>query len=595
MPVLHPPHSPLRCNATDARERIRNHRHGEPCVPHEVNLITTIAAGLGLAMVLGFIAARLKLPPLVGYLLAGILIGPNTRGFVADVALAGQLAEIGVMLLMFGVGLHFSLDDLASVRGIALPGAVVQILVATALGTMTAMFWGWSFGAGLVFGLALSVASTVVLLKALEARGALETFNGNIAVGWLIVEDLVMVLVLVLLPPLANVLGGSAPGADAGSGLGAALAITFAKVGAFVVLMLVVGRRVFPRILWLVAKTGSRELFTLCVVAAAVGVAYGAAALFGVSFALGAFFAGMMMRESSLSHRAADESLPLRDAFAVLFFVSVGMLFDPAVVVDEPLAVLAVVGIIMFGKTLAAVALVLLLRYPLNTALIVGASLAQIGEFSFILAGLGVEYRLLPEEGRSLILAGALISIALNPAVFAAIQPAQRWLRARSELARKLERRADPLAELPTSVDASLLTGHVAIVGYGRVGKRIAAALREQNVPFTIAEQNREVVEQLREEGAHAVSGDASDPAVLIQAHVARAAMLVIATPDTIGLRKMIDVARKLNPKIQIVLRTHSDEEATMLRRENAGEVFMGEHELAKAMTQHVLSKMKAS
>ncbi|HET8775500.1 MAG TPA: YbaL family putative K(+) efflux transporter [Thermoanaerobaculia bacterium] len=561
-------------------------------MPHEVNLITTIAAGLGLAMVLGFVAARLKLPPLVGYLFAGILIGPNTRGFVADVALAGQLAEIGVMLLMFGVGLHFSLDDLASVRGIALPGAVVQILVATALGTFTAMLWGWSFGAGLVFGLALSVASTVVLLKALEARGVLETFNGHIAVGWLIVEDLVMVLVLVLLPPLANVLGGTAHGAAVGTSIWATLAITFAKVGAFVVLMLVAGRRLFPRILWLVAKTGSRELFTLCVIAAAVGVAYGAAALFGVSFALGAFFAGMMMRESSLSHRAADESLPLRDAFAVLFFVSVGMLFDPAVLVRQPVAVLAVVAIIMFGKTLAAVALVLLFRYPLNTALIVGASLAQIGEFSFILANLGVEYRLLPEEGRSLVLAGALISIALNPAVFAAVEPAQRWIRKRSELARKLERRTDPLAELPTSVDATLLTGHVAIVGYGRVGKRIAAALREKNIPYTIAEQNRDLVEELRAEGAHAVSGDANDPAVLIQAHVARAAMLVIATPDTVGVRKMIDVARKLNPTIQIVLRTHSDEEANLFRQEKAGEVFMGEHELAKAMTHHVLERM---
>ncbi len=561
-------------------------------MPHEVNLITTIAAALGLAMVLGFVAARLKLPPLAGYLLAGIVIGPHTRGFVADVALAGQLAEIGVMLLMFGVGLHFSLDDLASVRGIALPGAIVQILVATALGTVTAMSWGWSFGAGLVFGLALSVASTVVLLKALEARGVLETFNGRIAVGWLIVEDLVMVLVLVLLPPLAGVLGGTAQGAAGGTGVGATLAITFAKVGAFVVLMLVVGRRLFPRILWLVAKTGSRELFTLCVIAAAVGVAYGAAALFGVSFALGAFFAGMMMRESSLSHRAADESLPLRDAFAVLFFVSVGMLFDPAVLVREPLAVLAVVAIIVFGKTLAAIGLVLLFRYPLNSALTAGASLAQIGEFSFILAGLGVELRLLPEEGRSLILAGALISIALNPAVFAAIEPAQRWIRKRSALARKLEGRVDPLAALPDSVDATLLTGHVAIVGYGRVGKRIAAALEEHGIPFTIAEQNREIVEELREAGAHAVSGDANDPAVLVQAHVARAAILVIATPDAVGVRRMIEVARKLNPRIEIVLRTHSDEEAAMLRRENAGEVFMGEHELAKAMTQHVIAKM---
>ena len=558
-------------------------------MPHDVNLITTIAAGLGLAMIFGFIAARLRLPPLVGYLLAGILIGPHTRGFVADVALAGQLAEIGVMLLMFGVGLHFSLDDLASVRKIALPGALVQIAVATALGTITAIFWGWSFGAGLVFGLALSVASTVVLLKALEARNALETFNGRIAVGWLIVEDLVMVLVLVLLPPLANVLGGKAA---AGQSIGIALLITFAKVAAFIVLMLVVGRRLFPRILWLVAKTGSRELFTLCVVAAAVGVAYGAAALFGVSFALGAFFAGMMMRESSFSHRAADESLPLRDAFAVLFFVSVGMLFDPMVLVDEPLAVLAVVAIILIGKTIAAVTLVMILRYPLNTALLVGASLAQIGEFSFILANLGVEYRLLPEEGRSLVLAGALISIALNPAIFAAIEPLQRWIRSRSELARKLEGLADPLAVLPDAVDTALLTGHVAIVGYGRVGKRIAAALHERKVPYTIAEQNREVVEQLREQGAHAVSGDANDPAVLIQAHVARAAMLVIATADTVGVRRMIDVARQLNPKIQVVLRTHSDEEAEMFRRENAGVVFMGEHELAKAMTEHVLEKM---
>jgi monovalent cation:H+ antiporter-2, CPA2 family len=561
-------------------------------VPHDLNLITTIAAAFGLAVVFGFIAARLKLPPLVGYLVAGIIIGPHTRGFVADVALAGQLAEIGVMLLMFGVGLHFSLEDLASVRGIAIPGAVIQILVATALGTATALFWGWTLGAGIVFGLALSVASTVVLLRALEDRGVLLTFNGRIAVGWLIVEDLVMVLVLVLLPALASVLGGAGQGASAGPGLGVTLAITFGKVAAFVVLMLVVGRRLFPRILWLVAKTGSRELFTLSVIAAAVGVAYGAAALFGVSFALGAFFAGMMMRESSLSHRAAAESLPLRDAFAVLFFVSVGMLFDPIVVVNEPLAVLAVASIIMFGKTLAAMALVLLLRYPLNTALIVGASLAQIGEFSFILAGLGVEYRLMPEHARDLILAGALISIALNPAVFALVEPAQRWIRKRSDLARRLDHRVDPLAALPDTVDQALLTGHVAVIGYGRVGKRIVAALVEHKIPFTVAEENRDLVEQLRERGVHAVSGDASDPAVLIQAHVARAAILVIATPDTVDIRRMVEVARQLNPNIDIVVRTHSDDVSELLRGENIGTVFMGEHELARAMTGHVLERM---
>jgi monovalent cation:H+ antiporter-2, CPA2 family len=556
-------------------------------VPHEVNLITTIAAGLGLALILGVLVSKLRLPPLVGYLLAGIAIGPHTRGFVADVDLAGQLAEIGVMLLMFGVGLHFSLDDLASVRKIALPGAVVQIAVATALATVTAMFWGWSFGAGLVFGLALSVASTVVLLRALESRGELESVNGKIAVGWLIVEDLVTVLVLVILPPLAGVLGG---GGGTGTGnLWTTLAITFAKVGTFIVLMLVVGRRLFPRVLWMVAKTGSRELFTLAVIAAAVGVAYGAAALFGVSFALGAFFAGMMMRESELSHRAAEESLPLQDAFSVLFFVSVGMLFDPAVVVDRPLEVLMVVAIVMIGKTVAAIGLVLAFRYPLNTALTVGAGLAQIGEFSFILAGLGVALRLLPEEGRSLILAGSLISIALNPLVFAAIEPTQRWVKSRSELARRLSRSQDPLAELPMTTDLRLLTGQVVLVGYGRVGRRIAEALDQQGIAYVVADVNREKIERLRERNIPAVSGDAADPAVLIQAHVARARMLVIATPDTVGVRRMVETAKMLNPPISIVIRTHSDGEAELLRRENAGTVFMGEQELAKGMTEHIL------
>jgi len=558
---------------------------------HELTLITTIATSLGMALVLGFLAVKVKLPPLVGYLVAGIIVGPHTRGFVADVALASQLAEIGVMLLMFGVGLHFSLEDLASVRRIALPGAVVQILVATVLGTITALAWGWSFGGGLVFGLALSVASTVVLLRALESRGVLDSLNGRIAVGWLVVEDLVMVLVLVLLPPLAGILGGATEAG--GSGIGVTLLLTFAKVTAFVVLMLVVGRRLFPRILWQVAKTGSRELFTLCVIAAAVGVAYGAAELFGVSFALGAFFAGMMMRESSLSHRAAEESLPLQDAFSVLFFVSVGMLFDPMVLIERPLQVVAVAAIIMFGKTIAAIGLVVAFRYPLNTALIVGAGLAQIGEFSFILAGLGVSLKLLPEAGQSLILAGALISIALNPFVFSAIEPVQRWIRGRSELARKLDLSPDPLATLPMTVDQELLTGHVVLVGYGRVGRRIADAMREKKISFVVAEQNRELVERLRAQQIPAVSGDASDPAVLIQAHVARATMLVIATPDTFGVRKMAEVARMLRPQIDVIVRTHNDEEAELLRSENVGTIFMGEHELAMGMTEHVLQKMK--
>jgi CPA2 family monovalent cation:H+ antiporter-2 len=558
-------------------------------MPHAVTLITLLAVGLGLALVLGFVAAKVKLPPLVGYLLAGIVIGPATPGFVADIALASELAEIGVMLMMFGVGLHFSLDDLLSVRRIAVPGAVVQIGVATTLGAGAASLWGWSIGPALVFGLSLSVASTVVLLRALEDRGVLNTLNGQIAVGWLVVEDLAVVLILVVLPALAALGSPDGPGGD----LWRSLVWTLAKVVAFMVVMLVVAKRVLPRVMWLVASTGSRELFTLAVISAAVGVAYGAAHLFSVSFALGAFFAGMMMRESPLSHRAAEESLPLRDAFSVLFFVSVGMLFEPRVLVESPLKLLLVLAIVMVGKTVAAVVLVLAFRYPLNTALTVGASLAQIGEFSFILAGLGMSLGLLPSEGQSLILAGALISISLNPLAFAAVEPAQRWIRARSQLARKFERSDDPLAELPATVDPAVLTGHVTLVGYGRVGRRVAEALEQRQIPVVVAEQNRELVERLRERGAHAVSGDASDPAVLIQAHVARASVLVIATPDTLEVRKMVSTARTLNPKIEIVIRTHSDEEAELLRGENLGAVFMGEHELATAITRHVIDRLE--
>jgi len=530
-------------------------------VPHSVSLITTIAAAFGLALIFGFVAVRLKLPALVGYLIAGILLGPATPGFVANVELSRQLAEIGVMLLMFGVGLHFSFDDLLAVRRIALPGAIAQMAVATALGMVITSFWGWSFGAGIVFGLALSVASTVVVLRTLEDRGVLDSINGRITVGWLVVEDLVMVLVLVLLPSLSAWLGGNASGLTEGAPdreLLKTLGFTLGQVAVFVVLMLVVGRRLFPWILW-VARTGSRELFTLCVVAAAVGIAYGSAELFGVSFALGAFFAGMIMRESDLSYRAAEESLPLRDAFAVLFFVSVGMLFDPEILIREPFRVLVVVAIIVFGNSLAAFLLVLAFRYPLNTALTVSASLAQIGEFSFILASLGVTLELLPTEGQSLILAGALISIALNPLVFQVLEPAQARIRSRSNLARALERSDDPLAELPMTVDQNRLTGHIVLVGYGRVGRRIGEALIERDVPIVVAEQNREVVELLRERGIPAVSGDASEPAVLIQAHIARAQMLVIATPNTFGARKMIEIARTLKPDVETIVRTHSD------------------------------------
>jgi CPA2 family monovalent cation:H+ antiporter-2 len=546
---------------------------------------------------MGLIANRLKLPVLVGYLTAGVILGSNTPGFVADMELSGQLAEIGVILLMFGVGLHFSLDDLLAVRRIAVPGALVQIAVATAFGAAIAFSWGWNTGAAIVFGVALSTASTVVLLRALEQRGLLKSVNGSIALGWLVVEDLAMVLVLVLLPPLSGWLGAHGESAVevSGSSLVTTLLLTFGKVLVFIALMLIVGKRVFPWLLWHVASTNSTELFILSVIAVAIGIAFGSAMLFGVSFALGAFFAGMMMRESDLSHRAAQESLPLRDAFSVLFFVSVGMLFDPYVLIEQPMRVLATIGIIIVGKSLAAFLLVLLFRYPLNTALTVSASLAQIGEFSFILAALGVSLGLLPVEAQSLIVAGAFISITLNPLVFGVIEPAQAWVRSRSTLARILERSDDPLAELPTTVASSYVTSHVVLVGYGRVGRRIAEALAGKNVPFVVAEENRELVEGLRKRGVHSVAGDAAEPAVLIQAHVARAAMLVIAVPDTLRARRMIEIARMLNPPIQIIVRTHNEEEAALLQKESDATVFLGEHELALSMTRLVLEKISAS
>ncbi|HWM31964.1 MAG TPA: cation:proton antiporter [Methyloceanibacter sp.] len=559
-------------------------------MPHNVSLIATIAASLGLALIAGLACARLRIPPIVGYLLAGVMLGPATPGFVADLDLAAQLAEIGVMLLMFGVGLHFSVADLLAVRKIAVPGAVIQMVVATALGIVAATGWGWNAGAALIFGVALSVASTVVLLRALELRGALRSINGQIAVGWLIVEDLAMVLVLVLLPALAGLLGGQAT--DRTEAWSTTLVITLGKVALFITIMLVVGKRLFPALLLFVARSGSRELFTLCVVAAAIAIAFGSAQLFDVSFALGAFFAGMMMGESNLSHRAAEESLPLREAFSVLFFVSVGMLFDPLVLMEHPGKVLAVTAIVMLGKTVAAIVLVILLRYPLETALIVGASLAQIGEFSFILAGLGVGLKLLPAEGQSLILAAAFISISLNSVMFSAIAPLLRWFASRPRLLRWLRRPADPLSALPMTVPAETLSGQVVIVGYGRVGRRIVATLDEVDVSYIIVETNRQAVQELRRRGTPTVAGDAAVPEVLVQAHIATAAMLIIAAPDTAGIPKMIDTARTLNPAVEIIVRTHTDEESAAFSKLSVGRVFMGEHELATAMAKHITRRM---
>jgi CPA2 family monovalent cation:H+ antiporter-2 len=559
---------------------------------HDTTLIALVAMGFVLACAFGYLATRMRLPPIVGYLIAGIAVGPFTPGFVGDVGIAGQLAEIGVILLMFGVGLHFSLDTLLAVRGIAIPGAIAQIAVATAIGTVMAMGWGWNLGGGIVLGLALSVASTVVLLRQLQQRNELDSQHGRIAVGWLIVEDLATVLALVFLPALADVVHGSGGGNVSVATLLTKLAITFGKIVLFILLALVGGKRLVPWLLQKIAKTGSRELFTLAVLAIALGIAYGSAALFDVSFALGAFFAGVLLSESELSHQAAADSLPLQDAFAVLFFVSVGMLFDPTILVRNPLAVLAVLLAIVVGKSLAAFLIVLLFRYPVATALTISASLAQIGEFSFILAAMGVALGLLPPEGRDLVLAGALISITLNPFVFATITPVTRWVRARPSLYALVERGATRLATLPEKPRSNPLRGHAVIVGYGRVGGMIGAALAEKHLPFVVVERDLRLVEVLRERGIRALYGDASTSGVLDAAHIDTAKLLIIASPDSYSARRILELARLVNPAIDTVVRTHSDHEREHFEKEGVGRVMMGERELALGMTDYALERL---
>ena len=558
-------------------------------MPHETELIATIVMGLVMAFAGGFLASKVRLPPLVGYLLAGVAIGPFTPGFVGDQELANQLAEIGVILLMFGVGLHFSIGDLMAVRKIAVPGALGQIAVATALGTAIAWGWGWSLGAGLVFGLALSVASTVVLLRALEERGALDSGAGRIAVGWLIVEDLAMVLALVLLPALAGVLGGNAAGLAGHAGGGSlwlTLGLTLAKVALFLVLVLVVGQRVVPWLLGQAARTGSRELFTLSVLAVALGIAYGSAELFGVSFALGAFFAGVILAETDFSHRAAADSLPLQDAFAVLFFVSVGMLFDPSIIIREPLATLTVLGVILLAKTMAAFAIVRAFGYQMPTALLVSASLAQIGGFSFILGGLGVQLNLLPTEGRDLILAGAILSIMANPAVFAAMS----WIGARLE---------GPATEAPEGETETVAegaavpaAGHAIVVGWGRVGRIVVEGLQSMEVPTVVIEQDRQRANELRAAGIPVVHGQASGQGALEQAHAATAKVLVLAAPESYHTQGIIELARELNPDIEIAVRANSESEVATLAKQGVGLAIMGEREVAFGLMDYALRRL---
>jgi CPA2 family monovalent cation:H+ antiporter-2 len=530
-----------------------------------------------LAFIFGVLAQRLRFSPLVGYLVAGILISPFTPGYVADQGIANELAEIGVILLMFGVGLHFSLEDLLSVGRIAIPGAIAQIAVATALGMGLAWWLGWSVSAGVVFGLALSVASTVVLLRAMQERRLLETERGRIAVGWLIVEDMAMVLTLVLLPALAPVLKAGATLSL--FALALPVVITLGKVAAFVAIMLIVGKRVIPWILHYVAHTGSRELFRLSVLAIALGVAFFAAMLFDVSFALGAFFAGMMLSESELSQRAASETLPLRDAFAVLFFVSVGMLVDPTIVLREPIPLLATVLIIVVGKSLAAFVIVRLFGHPTSTALTIAASLAQIGEFSFILAGLGIELTLLPERGRDLILAGAIVSILLNPLFFAALD---HWL-AKGDAKSRADAAGPDETAAREPVRHTRLTDHVVLVGHGRVGSFISAALPSATALLVI-EDDADRVGALQGEGREAIAGNAADPDVISAANLPDARCLLVAIPDAFEGGQVVAQARERNPSLPIIARAHSEVEIEHLRKHGATKVVMGEHEIAKAM-----------
>ena len=549
---------------------------------HQTPLIATIAAGLMLAFIFGLIAHRLRVQPLVGYLLAGVMVGPYTPGFEADPALAAELAEIGVILLMFGVGLHFSLKDLLSVARIAVPGAIGQIAVATLMGMALSWALGWSHMAGFVFGLALSVASTVVLIRALQDGHILETRRGRIAVGWLVVEDLAMVVALVLLPTLATV---TASDGVPPSRIVFYLRVTLAKVSVFMAIMLIVGRRVIPWLMHHTARTGSRELFRLAVYAIALGVAFGAAKLFGVSFALGAFFAGMVMGESDLSQRATEEAMPLRDAFAVLFFVSVGMLLNPMVFVEAPVAVLATIGIIVIGKSLAAYLIVRMFGNSNSTALTVAASLAQIGEFSFILIGLGIERDMVPREARDLILAGAIVSIILNPLAFILMERM---------------RHGEPIIPTPaddsqdgpaTTLQPTKLSGHDVLIGYGRVGSLVGKALAQGGAKMVVIETDDEIIQKARLDGAEVISGNAADSAILAAANIVGARRLFVTIPEPFEAGQVVQQARSANRSLDILTRAHSDAAVDHLNKLGADLVVLGESEIADRMLERAQGK----
>jgi len=558
---------------------------------HEPVLISTIAVGLVAAFLGGYLAKRVGLPTIVGYIVAGIVLGPFTPGFIADVAIAIELADIGIILLMFGVGIHFSIRDLAAVRAIAIPGALGQIVVATLLGVMLGVALGWGLGGGLVLGLSLSVASTVVLLRAITDRGELHTPQGRIAIGWLIVEDLVTVVILVLLPTIAPLLGGTGASEDGLGRLGT-IALALGKATLFAVLMIVAGTRLVPRLLVLVANEGSKELFTLAVLALALGIAYVSSAVFGVSFALGAFLAGAVVGESDMSHQAAADALPLRDAFAVLFFVSVGMLLDPAALLAMPLAIAAVVFLVVVAKALFKFAFIVLFGHPIRVALTVAAGLAQVGEFSFILGTVGLSLGLLPPEGFQLIVAGALLSIALNPLLFRWVDPLERRLRDDAAMTRLLRHQAGDLAELDPAIDEGSLRLHAILCGYGQVGRMIGRAMERRGFTYVVITQQRGEVERLRARGIEALYGDASNTELLERAHVRTARVVIVAGDDAHVTHLIVDRARTLNPGVDFIVRTHSDEEVAQLRALSPKvQAIHGQRELAVQMARYTLRR----
>lgn len=566
---------------------------------HSLPLLFTLALAFVLALIFGCIAEKLKCPALVGFLCAGILCSSHTPGPTADMEIAMQLSEVGVILLMFGVGLHFSISDLLKVKGIAVPGAVLQMTIATLLGLLFAVYvWEWSLSSALIFGLCLSCASTVVLLKALEMHGHLNTVDGQISVGWLVVEDIATVLILVLLPPVAQIMGVTPGGGEAAepmtaSGIAYVIASTLLHVVVFVAIMMVVGRKFIPWVLWQIAKTGSRELFTLSILTASVGIAYGAAAVFDVSFALGAFFAGMVMRESKYAHRAATDSLPLQDAFSVLFFVGVGMMLDWRVILEEPWSILTMLAIIMIGKSLTAFCLVHFLRYPLHTSLNVGAALAQIGEFSFILAAQGIALGMTDQKMLSMVVASAILSIALNPLMFAMIPYVRRFSVRYFAWARAAAMLTDPYSVLPKETSRRMLMGQTILVGSGSVTRSVAKRLATDDVPFVCISEDKSFAEELREQKHAVISGDAADPMVLVQGHIVTAAQLMVIDIDPVKTLKVVEMAKQLNPELNIMARAGSRDEVEHLKQEGIANVYLDSESVSEVLTGNILDYYK--